>query len=665
MGFGPKPPMGTAHGVLASPSGLPSTGKSRVAARSADQHMDNSKKGSGYLLVTSLTALGVVFGDIGTSPLYAFRETFAVAGDLEISVANVLGILSLIFWSLTLVVTIKYLVVVMRADNHGEGGILALTAMAVRPGRPVLRPLSKGLLVVGIFGTALLYGDGIITPAISVLSAVEGLELLAPDLESFVVPISVAIVIALFSVQRSGTGRIGAVFGPVMVVWFGVMALLGVTQIVADPSVLSAISPIYAIRFVAAQPGAAFLSLGAVFLVVTGSEALYADMGHFGRRPIRLAWFAAAFPALLLNYFGQGAYLMAHPEAILNPFYSMAPRWTLLPLVTLATMATVIASQALITGAFSLTQQAVRLGFLPRMRIEHTSSREYGQVYMGTINYLLMIACVVTIVAFGSASSLAAAYGVAVTTTMLITTLLLFLVMRLRWRWSLLRASLVTFGFLVVDLAFFGANVVKIVQGGWFPLAVGLVVTAVMLTWRRGRRELVSKMRRGHLPIERFIGSIATHPQRRVAGTGVFLFPEPGVTPPALLANLKNNDVIHETVILVSVKTDITPRVHRAARATVHDLGEGFYQVLLKFGFMERQNVPAALSEIGHSDFGFDASDAVYVLGKETVIVKSRTLWDSVRNRLFALMHRNASNAAQFFSLPSGDVMEIGVQVEL
>ena len=627
--------------------------------------MDNSKKGSGYLLVTSLTALGVVFGDIGTSPLYAFRETFAVAGDLEISVANVLGILSLIFWSLTLVVTVKYLVVVMRADNHGEGGILALTAMAVRPGRPVLRPLSKGLLVVGIFGTALLYGDGIITPAISVLSAVEGLELLAPDLESFVVPISVAIVIALFTVQRSGTGRIGAVFGPVMVVWFGVMALLGVTQIFADPSVLSAISPIYAIRFVAAQPGAAFLSLGAVFLVVTGSEALYADMGHFGRRPIRLAWFAAAFPALLLNYFGQGAYLMANPEAILNPFYSMAPRWTLLPLVTLATMATVIASQALITGAFSLTQQAVRLGFLPRMRIEHTSSREYGQVYMGTVNYLLMIACVLTIVAFGSASNLAAAYGVAVTTTMLITTLLLFLVMRLRWRWSLLRAGLVTLGFLVVDLAFFGANVVKIVQGGWFPLAVGLVVTAVMLTWRRGRRELVSKMRRGHLPIERFIGSIAAHPQRRVAGTGVFLFPEPGVTPPALLANLKNNNVIHETVMLVSVQTDITPRVHRAARATVHDLGEGFYQVLLKFGFMERQNVPAALSEIVHSDFGFDASDAVYVLGKETVIVKSRTLWESVRNRMFALMHRNSSNAAQFFSLPSGDVMEIGVQVEL
>jgi KUP system potassium uptake protein len=627
--------------------------------------MDNSKRGSGYLLVTSLTALGVVFGDIGTSPLYAFRETFAVAGDLAISDSNVLGILSLIFWALVLVVTVKYIGFVMRADNNGEGGILALTALSVRPGRPALPTTMKVFLVVGIFGTALLYGDGVITPAISVLSAVEGLELLTPALDRFVVPIAVAIVIALFTVQRSGTGRIGAVFGPVMVVWFGVMAALGVAQILADPSVLKAVSPHYGAQFAAAQPGAAFLSLGAVFLVVTGSEALYADMGHFGRRPIRLAWFAAAFPALLLNYFGQGAYLIAHPEAILNPFYSMAPRWALLPLVVLATMATVIASQALITGAFSLTQQAVQLGFLPRMRILHTSSREYGQIYLGTVNYLLMLVCVLTILAFGSASNLAAAYGVAVTTTMLITTALLYLVMRLRWRWSFLRAGLITLGFLIIDIAFFAANVIKIGSGGWFPLAIGLVVTAVMLTWRRGRRELVSKMRRGHLPIERFIGSITAHPQRRVGGTGVFLFPEVGVTPPALLANLRNNDVIHETVILVSVTTDITPRVHRAARATVHDLGEGFYQVHLKFGFMERQDVPAALTDMVHADFGFDASDAVYVLGKETVIVTSETSWDLVRNRLFALMHRNASNAAGFFALPPEDVMEIGVQVEM
>ncbi|MCI0679532.1 MAG: potassium transporter Kup [Actinobacteria bacterium] len=622
-------------------------------------------KGSGYLLVTSLTALGVVFGDIGTSPLYAFRESFHAAGDLEINTANVLGILSLIFWSLVLVVTIKYLIFVMRADNHGEGGILALTALAVRPGRPSLRPLAKGFLIVGIFGTALLYGDGIITPAISVLSAVEGVELVAPELERFVVPVAVAIVVILFAVQRQGTSRVGSVFGPVMIIWFGVMAVLGAGQILSNPSVLQAVYPGYAVSFFVSNPEAAFLSLGAVFLVVTGSEALYADMGHFGRRPIRLAWFFVAFPALLINYFGQGAYLVANPAGIVNPFYGLAPSWALIPLVLLATSAAIIASQALISGAFSLTQQAVQLGFLPRMKLEHTSSREYGQIYLGSVNFALMIACALTIVSFGSATSLAAAYGVAVTATMLITTILLYLVMRLRWRWSLRKAGLISLGFLAIDFAFFGANIIKISDGGWFPLLVGLLVMSVMLTWRRGRRALISKIRRGHLPIERFIGSIAAHPQRRVAGTAVYLFPEVGVTPPALLANLRNNDVIHETVLLVSVKTDVVPRVHRAARATIHDLGEGFHQVLLTFGFMETQDVPEALSAIGQADFGFDATDAVYVLGKETVLVSEHNLWDSVRNRLFAVMHRNASNAAQFFSLPPEDVMEIGIQVEL
>jgi KUP system potassium uptake protein len=627
--------------------------------------MDNHNKGSGYLLITSLTALGIVFGDIGTSPLYAFRESFHVAGDLAINSANVLGILSLIFWSLVIVVTVKYLVFVMRADNHGEGGILALTALAVRPGRPALRPLAKGFLIIGIFGTALLYGDGIITPAISVLSAVEGLELVAPGLDRFVVPIAVVIVVGLFLVQRQGSSRVGSVFGPIMIVWFAVMAVLGVLQIIDHPDVLAAVNPLYGVDFIVANPRAAFFSLGAVFLVVTGSEALYADMGHFGRQPIRFAWFVVAFPALLLNYFGQGAYLVNNPEGIVNPFYGLAPGWALLPLVVLATSAAVIASQALISGAFSLTQQAVQLGFLPRMKVEHTSSREYGQIYLGTVNFLLMIACVVTVIAFGSASNLAAAYGVAVTATMLITTILLYLVMRLRWRWSLARAGLICLGFLLVDLAFFSANVIKLFDGGWFPLVVGLSVMALMLTWRRGRRDLISKMRRGHLPIERFIGSITAHPQRRVAGTGVFLFPEVGVTPPALLANLRNNDVIHETVMLVSVKTDVTPRVHRAARATIHDLGEGFYQVLLTFGFMERQNVPAALTDVVHADFGFDPSDAIYMIGKESVLVSARRSWSSLRNRLFALMHRNASNAAQFFSLPSEDVMEIGIQVEL
>jgi KUP system potassium uptake protein len=568
------------------------------------------------------------------------------------------------FWSLLLVVTIKYLVFVMRADNHGEGGILALTALAVRPGRGKLRRVARGFLLIGLFGTALLYGDGIITPAISVLSAVEGLEVLAPDLESYVIPVAVAIIVGLFLIQKKGTSTVGAIFGPVMVLWFTTMAIIGLTQVATHPGVIEAVNPSHAIAFFLHNPGSAFLSLGAVFLVVTGSEALYADMGHFGRRPIRLAWFTVVFPALLLNYFGQGAYLVEHPEGIRNPFYAMAPGWALAPLIVLATLAAVIASQALISGAFSLTQQAVQLGFLPRMRIDHTSPREHGQVYMGAVNYALMVACVLTVFFFGSSTNLAAAYGVAVTTTMLITTILLYLVMRVRWRWGALLSWSLTIGFLIVDIAFFSANVIKIDDGGWFPLLIGAGVLGVMTTWRKGKRELAARMKL-HLSIERFIGSIAQHPQRRVPGTAVYLYAEVGVTPPALLANLRNNDVIHETILLVSVITDVTPRVHRAARTTIHDLGDGFHQIVLKFGFMERQNVPAALAEISQPHFGFDPSDAIYVLGKETVITGAggrRASWGS---RLFALMHRNAANAAAYFGLPPEDVMEVGMQVEL
>ncbi len=624
--------------------------------------MGEDKKSSRYLLTTSIAALGVVFGDIGTSPLYAFRETFHV-GDLAASDQNVLGVLSLIFWSLVTLVTIKYLVLVLRADNHGEGGILALTALAVRPGRPHLKTAARVLLTLGVIGTALLYGDGVITPAISVLSAIEGVSLAAPSLEPFVVPLSAAVVVALFAVQKSGTGRVGAAFGPVMVVWFAVMAVLGLGQVIANPDVLRAVDPRFAVEFFAGQPGAAFLSLGAVFLVVTGSEALYADMGHFGKRPIRFAWFVLAFPALILNYFGQGALLVDRPEVIGNPFYAMAPSWGLVPMIVLATMAAVIASQALISGAFSLTRQAIQLGLLPRMRIDHTSAQEHGQVYIGSINYALMVACVVTIVAFGSSGSLAAAYGIAVTSTMLITTILLYSVMRVRWRWNTWAAGAITAFFLVIDIAFFSANVLKVASGGWFPLAIGAAVTAAMLSWFVGRRRLITKMGRGNLSIERFIGSIASHPQRRVGGTGVYLFPEPGVTPPALLANLRQNGVLHETILLVAVQTAAAPRVQRAARATVHPLGEGFFQVVLKFGFMQRVDVPEALTAIGRADFGFDPSDAVYILGKETVVVPAS--WRRAHLRLFALMHRNAVDAARYFKLPPRDVLEVGVQVEL
>lgn len=624
--------------------------------------MVEDQTGSRRLLITSLAALGVVFGDIGTSPLYAFRETFTV-GNLEVTDQNVLGILSLIFWSLVVVVSIKYLVFVMRADNHGEGGVLALTALAVRPGRARLRLPARVLLTLGIVGAAFLYGDGVITPAISVLSAVEGLSLATPALEPLVVPIAVAVIVALFSIQKRGTGQVGAVFGPVMLLWFGVMAVLGIGQLLADPSVIAAVDPSHAIRFVTSQPRAAFVSLGAVVLVVTGCEALYADMGHFGRRPIRLAWFVLAFPALVLNYFGQGALLVSRPETIDNTFYEMAPSWALFPLILLATAAAVIASQALISGAFSLTRQASHLGFLPRVRIAHTSTRELGQVYIGSVNYALMTACVVTVIAFGSSGSLAAAYGIAVTTTMLITTLLLYSVMRLRWRWNRWVAAALTTVFLAIDVAFFSANLLKITDGGWLPIAIGAAVTASMLSWFVGRRRLVARMGRGNLPIERFIGSIALHPQKRVEGTGVYLFPEPGVTPPALLANLRNNGVLHETIVLVSVQTATSPRVHRAARATVHPLGEGFFQVVLKFGYMERVDVPEALAGIGVADFGFDPTDAVYILGKETVVVPGS--WRRLHLRLFALMHRNAVDAARYFKLPPEDVLEVGVQVEL
>lgn len=627
--------------------------------------MEQSERGSKYLLITSLGALGVVFGDIGTSPLYAFRESFLAAEGLAVNEESVLGILSLMFWSLVLVVTIKYLVFVMRADNHGEGGILALTALAAEGVSQASKRRRRTLLIVGLFGTALLYGDGVITPAISVLSAVEGLGVIAPDLESYVVPVAAGIIVVLFLIQRQGTSRVGALFGPVMILWFTTIALLGLLQIVHHPRVLLAVSPGYALTFVAAFPMMAFLALGAVFLVVTGSEALYADMGHFGRRPIRLAWIVLVMPALLLNYFGQGALLIADPGAITNPFYSLAPSGVRVPLVILATMAAVIASQALISGAFSLTQQAIQLGYLPRMNVDHTSPREIGQVYLGAVNYVLMVTCLLVVLSFRASSALAAAYGVAVTTTMVITSILLYLVMRTRWGWSTLAAGGLTALFLIVDIAFFAANIIKVPEGGWFPLAVGLAVLLVMVTWKTGRERLTSRIRSGELTTERFIGSISAHPQRRVPGTGVYLFSNLGATPPPLLANLRHNEVLHETILIVTVEWATKPRVPRARRATVHDLGEGFFQVLLRYGFMERPDVPAALAAVTTADFGFDPEDAVYVVGHETVIPRGGTNAIALRDRAFAVMHRNAASPIRFFELPPSRVIEVGTRVEM
>lgn len=628
----------------------------------ADTHDETTSEPNKYLALMVLGALGVVYGDIGTSPLYAFRESFLVA-NLDVTREAVLGVLSLIFWALALVVSIKYLAFVMRADNDGEGGILALTSLIIGSGSKTRR---RAILIgVGLFGTALLYGDGMITPAISVLSAVEGLEVAVPAVEPWVILIASVILVILFMNQHRGTAALGAAFGPIMVVWFFVLAVLGLAQIVQEPNVLSAVNPTHAADFMVSEPRFAFLALGGVFLVVTGSEALYADMGHFGIRPIRMGWFSLVFPALVLNYFGQGALLLGEPDAIENPFYRLAPDFAVVPLVVLATMATVIASQALISGAYSLTSQAIQLGYLPRQHVDHTSPRQFGQIYVSTINWVLMIASVGLVVSFRTSGNLAAAYGVGVSTDMVITTVLLFVVMRTRFKWPLPVVLGLTGSFLVVDLVFFGANITKVPDGGWFPLVIGLIGFVLMTTWHRGRELMAARMRKGGLPIERFIGSITEHPQQRVTGTGVYLYKEPGVTPPALLTNLRHHEVLHETIILVSVQTAGRPRLPAASRATVHNLGEGFFQIVLHYGFIEDPHVPHALSNIVSSEFGFDSSRATYFIGRETVLATEypgMSLW---REHLFAFLQRNASNAARFFGLPPEQVVEVGVQVAI
>jgi KUP system potassium uptake protein len=614
-----------------------------------------------YVALLTLGALGVVYGDIGTSPLYALRESFAVA-DLEVSAASVLGVLSLVFWALVLVVSIKYLSFVMRADNDGEGGILALTSLIMQKAGQSRSRLF--LIGVGVFGTALLYGDGMITPAISVLSAVEGLEVAVPGLEPWVLFIAAAILLVLFTNQHRGTSTLGNFFGPIMVLWFSVLAVLGLLQILKAPEVLQAINPINGLTFVIDQPVFAFLALGGVFLVATGSEALYADMGHFGTRPIRLGWFSFVFPALTLNYFGQGALLLERPDAIENPFYLLAPDWAVIPLVVLATFATVIASQALISGAYSLTTQAIQLGFLPRQTIDHTSPLKVGQVYVASINWVLMVAAIALVFGFGSSSRLAAAYGVGVATDMVITTILLAIVMRDHWRWKPGLVVAIASAFLIVDLTFFGANITKIPSGGWFPLVVGLAGFAVMTTWSMGRR-IIKERRLKQLPIERFIASIVEHPQTRVPGTAVYMHPEPGMTPPSMLTNLRHHEVLHETVVLVAIIISNHPRIPRARRATSHDLGEGFYQVVLNYGFMNELDVPDALANIVDPEFGFDPTDATYFIGKETILVTELPSMAKWREHLFSMMYRNAAGADRYFLLPHDRVVEVGVQVPI
>jgi KUP system potassium uptake protein len=616
------------------------------------------------LLPLALSTTGIVYGDIGTSPIYALRECFHPDHGVAATPQNVLGVLSLVVWSLILVISIKYLFLVMRADNHGEGGIIALTAQVIPRFAPA-RGRQRMLVLAGLFGAALLYGDSMITPAISVMSAVEGLELATPVFRPYVIPLAIAILIGLFCGQRLGTARVGAVFGPVMLIWFLTLAALGAGHVLRQPEVLAAMSPHHAIRFFLENGFAGFLVLGAVFLVVTGGEALYADMGHFGRSPIRIAWFALVMPALVLSYFGQGALLIADPAAVEQPFFLMAPRWALYPLVGLSTAATVIASQAVITGAFSLTRQAVLLGYLPRLRVLHTSASRSGQVYLPAINWALMIACVGLILGFGSSSRLAAAYGVAVTTDMVVTVVLLAAVASSRWHWRPLTVGCLTAGLLVLDLSFWTANVSKIPHGGWFPLVSAVVVFTLMTTWKTGREILTNRLRERVLPIELFVEDLRGNPQLRVPGTAVYMDSNPDGTPPALLHNLKHNHVLHEKVALVTILPEAIPRFPEERRFDVAPLGEGMVRIRIHVGFVEEVDVPALLARCPVDDMSFDSMTTSYFLGRERVIATDRrgmALW---RDRLFASMSRNATGVTPYFGLPPNRVVELGVQLEI
>jgi KUP system potassium uptake protein len=611
------------------------------------------------LALLSLGALGIVYGDIGTSPLYSMRECFHGEHSVPATHGNVLGVLSLIVWALVITVTLKYVVYVLRADNRGEGGILALLALV----RSALGGKVSGiLLVLGIFGAALLYGDGMITPAISVLSAVEGLKVATPFFNPYIVPITIGILVGLFVLQRRGTGGIGTIFGPVMLVWFATIALLGLSWLVREPSVLAAVNPVHAFRFFASNGRQGFLVLGSVFLVATGGEALYADMGHFGARPIQIDWFSIVAPALLLNYFGQGAFLVANPHSSAHPFYHLAPDWALYPLVALSTLATVIASQAVISGAFSLTHQAVQLGYLPRIEIVHTSLHEIGQIYIPGVNRVLMVCTIGLVLGFRSSDRLAAAYGVAVTATMVITTVLAFILARRVWRWPLWVAGLVTAGFLVVDLAFFGANIVKVADGGWFPLVVGLVVYSLMSTWQRGRQQIAAELSRGALPFAEFVAHLKPGSPIRVPGAAVFMARDPVATPTALLHNLKHNKVLHEKVVLLTILSEEIPQIPRRERVRLEELGKGFYRLTARYGFMEAPSIPEVMELARAQGLDLPPMSATFFLSRETLLPSPRSGW---RERLFSVMVRNAVRPTDFYRIPPNRVVELGMQVKL
>jgi KUP system potassium uptake protein len=617
-------------------------------------------------LALALGALGVVYGDIGTSPLYAVKECFSGEHAVAASEANILGILSLIFWSLTLVVTVKYLMFVMRADNHGEGGILALLALVPDERDPKKKAKGAGLLtLLVLFGAALLYGDGVITPAISVLSAMEGLSVATTALDKLIVPLTLVTLIGLFLVQSRGTGGIGKVFGPVMLVWFSSIGILGAVQLAKHPHILHALNPAHAIFFLTHHKVHGFLMLGSVVLCITGAEALYADMGHFGRVPIRRTWFLLVFPALLLNYFGQGAHLLENPGAAVNPFYALVPRWGLYPMVALATAATVVASQALISGAYSLTQQAVQLGFFPRVTIVHTSKHTEGQIYVPEINSLLLVACVGLVLAFKNSSALAAAYGIAVTGTMGITTVVYYVVLTRTWKWPAWKALPLLIVFLGIDLAFFGASATKFVDGGWFPVLMAAGVFTVMTTWQTGRRYLAQYMAEGMLPLRVFLDDIEmTHPLR-VKGTAVFMAANPNGAPPILLHHFKHNQMLHEKIVLLNVALEHVPEVPREERVSVEELEHGFFRVKIRTGFMQQTDVPMALLACVKKGLRIDPARTSYFLGRETLLTSGNARMMRWRKTLFAFISRNARPATAYFGLPPNRVVELGMQIDL
>jgi KUP system potassium uptake protein len=651
---------------IPSPQAAPVSTPAAVPVATPVPH-DRAAPSGSTLAKLALGALGVVYGDIGTSPLYALRECFTGTHSVGPTHDNVLGVLSLVFWAMTFVVTVKYLSFVMRADNRGEGGILALMALVGRHGSA--RRSSGALLVVGLFGAALLYGDGVITPAISVLGAVEGVSVAAPALHHLVVPAAVAILLLLFNFQKRGTAAVGAVFGPVMLVWFLVIAVLGVRGILLDPAVLGALNPVHAVSFFVRNGGHGFLVLGGVVLVVTGGEALYADMGHFGKRPIRAAWFAVAMPALFLNYMGQGALLLHDPAAARNPFYLLAPAWALYPLIAIATAAAIVASQALVSGAYSLTRQAVQLGYCPRVTIRHTSSHEIGQIYLPEVNWLLAAGTIALVLGFRSSSALASAYGIAVTGTMTITTLLFHRVARDVWRWPPWGAWGLTAAFLTVDLALLGANLVKLEEGGWFPIATAAVVFALLSTWKRGRDALATMLRESGLPLDLFLSDIARKSPQRVTGTAVFLTGNTTTVSPILLHHLKHIKVLHERIVLTSLVTEEVPTIAAEHRTEVRDLGCGFFQVVARYGFMETPDVPALLASLpplpGGAKLELKPMETTFFLGRETLLATGDAKLATWRKRLFIVMARNARTASAFFGLPPNRVVEMGAQIEL